>query len=84
MFFIASGLTVTMSATATISFGMGSFLLLISFIEDATNDLTRLNVHEKSKSYDIDVKMRFCTAVQDYSDLKELSVAYFSSPCSCH
>lgn len=76
VFFIAGGLTISMSATATISFCIGSFMLVISFVEDATNDLTSLNVEENSKSYDIDVKIRFHSAVRAYSDLKELSVIF--------
>lgn len=77
VFYIATGLSLTLSATATLSFCIGSFLLLISFVEDATNDLARLNVDEKSKSYDIDVKIHFHTAVHAYSDLQELSEIVF-------
>lgn len=73
VFFIVGGLTLTISASATICLCIGLFLLMISFIEDATNDLIRLNVDENFKSYDFDVKMRFRSAAQAHSDLKELS-----------
>lgn len=72
VFFIVGGLTLTISASATICLCIGLFLLMISFIEDATNDLIRLNVDENFKSYDFDVKMRFRSAAQAHSDLKEL------------
>lgn len=74
--FIVELLTLAISGTATLSLCTGLYLLMISFIEDATNDLTRLNVDKKSKTYDFDVKIRFHTAVRAYSVLKELSL-YF-------
>lgn len=71
-FFVAGGLCLTISAATTISFCIGSCLLFISFTEDATHDLVRLNVDEKSTSHGFEVKIRFHSAMNAYSDLKEL------------
>lgn len=77
VFFFVGGFCISISATTTISFATGSFLLFISFVEDATNDLVRLNVDKKSKSHGFEVKTRFHSAVHDYSDLKELKAHSF-------
>lgn len=58
-------------AHSTISFLIGSCWLIVSFVNDITNDLPLLNVGGASNRNEI--TKRFCRIVEFYMDVKQLS-----------
>lgn len=59
------------------SFGIGSCWLMILFIKDILNDLTKLSqITKKSNKIAWELKVRLCNVVQLYSEAKELSGAF--------
>lgn len=69
-----------MIVTPTMCFFVGSCILLKSLIEDITNDLNSLNQDEQKMSK-LDKRKKiakedFCYVIQEFSDVKQLSVLF--------
>lgn len=75
---IADVSTVLYCATLLFAFFIGSCSLCIVFVNDVASDLSFGNASNENDSFDHDDRMlvqeRFFNAVQNYSDVKQLSM----------
>lgn len=64
-----------------LALGIGLCWLIIAFIKDILNELARLNSFCQAARKNVwELKMRFCTIIQLYSETKELSENYLRVP----
>lgn len=71
------------SVVSTLCLMVGSCWLIMAFVKDISNDLLKLYMGRASYRYRWELKVRFCSIIQLYSELKQLStlvIQYSNTP----
>lgn len=71
--FFAAMYAVFLDMSPNLSFTGGSCWLIVTFVEDITNELSQFSADKLQKINHRGLKERFCDVLQQLSDIKQLS-----------
>lgn len=82
--FVGTMVTIGFSIAPVISLGIGFCQFIIFFIKKITRDVVILDeLAMNSEAIPIEIKSQFCTLVQNYCNVKELSPLKWKWKCVC-